>query len=163
MGEAGCGLLTDNFAQMWGDIKDSVDELKSVMSMNQANCKAREDALNAEIASMTAMLSQKNVELTEATGALNGNTEEQSEKISEKTLIENEYEEVHGECVAVLHDIMFSKICGTKTVRAELAKVADSYNPTDILDCEVSDWVAQECTKPCIPEGCVGDRDRIDS
>jgi len=157
MGEAGCGLLTDNFAQMWGDIKDSVDELKSVMSMNQANCKAREDALNAEIASMTAMLSQKNVELTEATGALNGNTEEQSEKISEKTLIENEYEEVHGECVAVLHDIMFSKICGTKTVRAELAKVADSYNPTDILDCEVSDWVAQECTKPCIPEGCVGD------
>jgi Mg-chelatase subunit ChlD len=154
MGEAGCGLLTDNFAQMWGDIKDSVDELKAVMAANQAACKAREDALNTEIASMTSMLSQKNVELTEATGALNGDTEEQSEKITEKTMIEKEYEEVHGECTAVLHDILFTKICGTKTVRAELAKVADSFDPTDILDCEVGDWVAQECSKPCIPLDC---------
>merc|ERR1719321_135791 len=106
---------------------------------------------------MTSLLSSKNVELTDATGALNGDTEEQSEKITEKTMIEKEYEEVHGECEAVLHDILFTKICGTKTVRAELAKVADSFDPTDILDCEVGEWVAQECSKPCIPEGCVNE------
>merc|ERR1719321_2659951 len=106
---------------------------------------------------MTSLLSSKNVELTDATGALNGDTEEQSEKISEKTMIEKEYEEVHGECEAVLHEILFTKICGTKTVRAELAKVADSYDPTDILDCEVSEWVPQECSKECIPEDCVGE------
>merc|ERR1719440_2498712 len=117
LGKPDCGLLTDNMALMWGDVKDSVDELTAVMAENQANCKAMEELHNKEIETWQGVLSGKNVELTEATGALNANTEEQGERALEKTMIEKEYQEVHGECVAVLHDILFTKICGVKVVR----------------------------------------------
>ena len=43
LGRPDCGLLTDNMALMWGDVKDSVDELTAVMATNQANCKAMEE------------------------------------------------------------------------------------------------------------------------
>merc|ERR1719428_1555570 len=32
LGKPDCGLLNDNMAMMWGDIKDSVDELEWIMS-----------------------------------------------------------------------------------------------------------------------------------
>lgn len=155
LGKPDCGLLTDNMALMWGDVKDSVDELTAVMAENQANCKAMEELHNKEIETWQGVLSGKNVELTEATGALNANTEEQGERIIEKNMLEKEYTEVHGECEAVLHDILFTKICGVKVVRAELSKFSTAYGPTDILDCEVSDWIPQECTVECVPDDCV--------
>jgi len=155
LGRPDCGLLTDNMALMWGDVKDSVDELTAVMATNQANCKAMEELHNKEIETWQGVLQGKNVELTEATGALNANTEEQTERVAEKTMIEKEYQEVHGECVAVLHDILFTKICGVKVVRGEISKFSSAYGPTDILDCEVSDWIPQECSEQCVPEDCV--------
>ena len=55
-----------------------------------ARCKATEDLHNGEITTWQTALSQKNVELTEATGSLNTNTEEQSERQAEKQMLENE-------------------------------------------------------------------------
>merc|ERR1719440_2351816 len=106
LGKPDCGLLTDNMAMMWGDVKDSVDELTSIMAENEAQCKATEEMHNGEITTWQATLSQKNVELTEGTGSLNTNTEEQAERQSEKLMLEKEYEEVYGECKAVLHEIL---------------------------------------------------------
>ena len=42
-----------------------------VMATNQANCKAMEELHNKEIETWQGVLQGKNVELTEATGALN--------------------------------------------------------------------------------------------
>merc|ERR1719498_1861955 len=92
LGRPDCGLLTDNMALMWGDVKDSVDELTAVMATNQANCKAMEELHNKEIETWQGVLQGKNVELTEATGALNANTEEQTERVAEKVMIEKEYQ-----------------------------------------------------------------------
>merc|ERR1719421_337801 len=61
-------------------------------------------------------------------------------------MLEKEYEEVWGECQAVLHEILFTQICGTKTVRGEIAKFSSVYGPTDVLDCVVTDWIPQECS-----------------
>jgi len=152
LGKPDCGLLTDNMALMWGDVKDSVDELTSIMAENEAQCKATEELHNGEITTWQATLSQKNVELTEATGSLNTNTEEQAERQAEKLMLENEYEEVHGECEAVLHEILFTNICGVKTVRGEIAKFSSVYGPTDVLDCVVTDWIPQECTIECVDQ-----------
>jgi hypothetical protein len=152
LGKADCGLLTDNMALMWGEVKDAVDELTSVMAENEAHCKAVEEMHNGEITTWQSVNSQKNVELTDATGSLNSNTEEQSESQASKIMLEKEYDEVHGECVAVLHEILFTKICGTKIVRGELAKFSDTWGPTDVLDCVVSDWIPQECTVECIDQ-----------
>lgn len=152
LGKADCGLLTDNMALMWGEVKDAVDELTSVMAENEAHCKSVEEMHNGEITTWQSVNSQKNVELTDATSSLNSNTEEQSESQASKKMLEKEYEEVHGECEAVLHEILFTKICGTKIVRGELAKFSETWGPTDILDCVVSDWIPQECTVECIDQ-----------
>jgi uncharacterized protein YegL len=152
LGKPDCGLLTDNMSIMWGECKDAVDELTSIMAANEKQCKATNDLHNSVITTWQAALSQKNVELTEATGSLNTNTEEQAERQAEKLMIEKEYEEVHGECVAVLHEILFTNICGVKTVRGEIAKFSTQYGPTDILDCVVTDWIPQECSVECIDQ-----------
>merc|ERR1719160_700907 len=146
LGKPDCGLLNDNMAMMWGEVKDAVDELTSIMAENEKQCQETEKMHNGVITTWQAALSQKNVELTEATGSLNTDTEEQSERQSEKLMIEKEYEEVHGECEAVLHEILFTNICGVKTVRGEIAKFSTQYGPTAILDCVVTDWIPQECS-----------------
>merc|ERR1740130_860385 len=104
-----------------------------------------------------AVIEAKNVELSEAIGSLNANTEEQSERQGEKALLEKEYQETYeGECKDTLHEILFVNICGVKTVRGEIAKVMmedyQTYGPTDILDCLVTDWIPEECSIPCIDE-----------
>ena len=35
LGKPDCGLLTDNMALMWGDCKDAVDELTTIMAENE--------------------------------------------------------------------------------------------------------------------------------
>jgi len=152
LGKADCGLLNDNMALMWGDIKDAKDELKSIMSDNQAHCKEVRNMHNTEISTYKAAGDQKNVELSEATGSLNTNTEEQSESIESKKMLSEEYRKVWGDCKEILHEILFTNICGTKTVRGEISKFSTEYGPTDILDCEVSDWIGEECSIECIDQ-----------
>jgi hypothetical protein len=152
LGKPDCGLLTDNMALMWGEVKDAVDELTAVMAANEAQCKATSDSHNGEISMWQGINSQKNVELSEATGALNSHTEEQTESQASKDELTKEYDDVMGECQAVLHEILFTKICGTQTVRGEIAKFSETYGPTDIHDCVVTDWIPQECTIECIDQ-----------
>jgi hypothetical protein len=152
LGKPDCGLLTDNMALMWGEVKDAVDELTAVMAANEAQCKATSDGHNGEISMWQGINSQKNVELSEATGALNSHTEEQTESEASKDMLTKEYDDVMGECKAVLHEILFTKICGTQTVRGEIAKFSEVYGPTDIHDCVVTDWIPQECSIECIDQ-----------
>jgi len=152
LGKPDCGLLTDNMALMWGECKDAVDELTAVMAANEAACKATADMHNGEISTWQGINSQKNVELSEGTGALNAHTEEQTESQASKDELTKEYDDVMGECKFVLHEILFTKICGTMTVRGEIAKFSETYGPTDIHDCVVTDWIPQECTIECIDQ-----------
>merc|ERR1719487_2653631 len=62
LGKPDCGLLTDNMALMWGEVKDAVDELTAVMAQNEAECKATSDMHNGEISMWQGINSQKNVE-----------------------------------------------------------------------------------------------------
>merc|ERR1719359_2552734 len=87
LGKPDCGLLTDNMALMWGEVKDAVDELTAIMAENEANCKATSDMHNGEISMWQGINSQKNVELSDATGALNAHTEEQTESQASKDLL----------------------------------------------------------------------------
>jgi len=152
LGKPDCGLLTDNMALMWGEVKDAVDELTSVMAANEAECKATNDMHNGEINMWQGINSQKNVELSDATGALNAHTEEQTESQASKDMLTKEYDDVMAECKAVLHEILFTKICGTQTVRGEIAKFSQTYGPTDIHDCVVTDWIPQECSIECVDQ-----------
>jgi hypothetical protein len=47
---------------------------------------------------------------------------------------------------------LFTKICGTQTVRGEIAKFSETYGPTDITDCVVTDWIPEECSIECIDQ-----------
>jgi hypothetical protein len=90
--------------------------------------------------------------LSEATANKNADVEESAKKEEENQLLEKEYKEVWGECVVVISEILFTDICGVKTVRGEVAKFSKDVPPEKIVDCEVTDFIASECSVPCDDE-----------
>jgi len=146
-----CGLLNDNMALMWGDVKDSVDELRAIMAANQKQCTETENMHNIAMQTFAEIIMTKNVEITDNTKLMNENTQEQTSRNQNKDRLTKEYDEEMQKCEDILHELLHTNICGVKTVRAGIAKFSERYQPTDILDCVVSDWVPEECTKECEP------------
>merc|ERR1719265_2372542 len=87
--------------------------------------------------------------LSEATANKNADLEEMAKKEEEFRLLEKEYKEVWGECVAVISEILFTDICGVKQVRGEIAKFSKEVPPEKITDCVVSDFLPTDCSVPC--------------
>jgi hypothetical protein len=149
LGKPNCGLLHDNMSIMWGKFKDAVDEQQDIMD---ANAKAWEN-LQADFDTQMEVFvtSDGNFAemLSEATANKNADLEEQAKKDQEFQLLEAEYKEVWGECVAVISEILFTDICGVKTVRGEVAKFSKEVPPEKIVDCVVSEFIPTECSVPC--------------
>jgi len=149
LGKPNCGLLHDNMSIMWGKFKDAVDIQQDIMDENaaaweklQADFAAQMDTFVTADASFAEMLA-------EATANKNADLEETAKKDEEFMLLEKEYKEVWGECVAVISEILFTDICGVKTVRGEVAKFSKEVPPEKIVDCVVSDFIPTECSVPC--------------
>merc|ERR1719159_902914 len=76
--------------------------------------------------------------LSEAIGNKQADTQESAKKNEEHRLLEHQYKQVWGECIAVISEILFTDICGVKTVRGEVAKESKEVPPEAIVDCEVA-------------------------
>ena len=145
-----CGLLNDNMSLMWGEVKDSVDELEALMAENAKECKTISEDFNTEIATWQTTLNNYNYELAEATTEQIEDEEEQREKAKVERALVHEFKETWGACTEEIHELLFTNVCGVKSVRGEIAKMSTgSMSPTKILDCEVTDWIPSECSKPC--------------
>eukprot|EP00971_Amphidinium_carterae_P083410 1650901-Amphidinium_carterae.1 len=89
--------------------------------------------------------------MQERGGRLHGQYVEQLEGC---TVYENDdihYEIVPnaGKCAETIHEYE-SEICGLKKIRMELLKMeGGEIYLSDVIDCEVSGWTEQECSKPC--------------
>jgi hypothetical protein len=59
------------------------------------------------------------------------------------------FDEVWGECVATIEEILFTRICGVKKVRGEVAEHSDKVKPEDIQDCITTPLTPGPCTVPC--------------
>lgn len=151
-GKPNCGLLHDNMSLMWGEMKDAVDRLNAQMRKNADAFRKKNENWNAQIQMHTTSKTTHGQSLAEASSNIAADGEEQVKKEQEDRRIEAEYKKVWGECVASMKEILFTKICGVKKVRGELHKKSTKVKPTDMIDCDVGDWVAHECSVPCDDE-----------
>jgi len=152
LGKPNCGLLHDNMSIMWGKFKDAVDEQQDIMDENAAEWKKLQADFAAQMDVFVTADANFAEMLAEATANKNADLEEQAKKDEEFRLLELEYKEVWGECVAVISEILFTDICGVKTVRGEVAKFSKDVPPEKIVDCEVSDFIPLKCSVECDDE-----------
>lgn len=151
-GKPNCGLLHDNMSLMWGEMKDAVDKLTEEIRRDSNKYKKKEENWNQQIQMYSSAKSTHGQALAEASSNNAADSEEQVKKEQEDRRVEKEYSKVWGECQATIKEILFTKICGVKSVRGELHKKSAEVKPTDIIDSEVGDWIAGECTVPCDDE-----------
>ncbi len=63
-----------------------------------------------------------------------------------------EFKKVWGDCLAQIHELTYTKMCGARIVRGDVASKGTKFKPTDIIDCEVTEFVPGKCTQPCDPK-----------
>lgn len=152
VGKANCGLLHDNMSLMWGEMKDAVDELQSKMDKDERLHDDETKAINSQLEVLTDSKQGCQTKLAEATARRNGFTEEQQKKQEELLALEAEYKEVWGECQSTLHELIYTRCCGARKVRSEVASKGTKFKPTDVIDCETTAFVPGECSSPCDPK-----------
>jgi uncharacterized protein YegL len=155
MGKPNCALLHDNMAMMWGEMKDAVDELQAEMDEREREYKELCRQMNDHIAALTATKAAFQNTLGEATAGINANVDAQNEKHEELAQFEAEYKDVWGACEATLQNLVFTRMCGTKKVRGELADQLSGEGdkkPDIILDCEVGEFIPGQCSSACDQE-----------
>jgi len=149
LGRPNCGLLHDNMSLMWGGMKDAVDKLDAKMRKEEKAFKKKNDNWNAQISLATGNKETSQGHLSQAMAEQTADSAEQQKKEQEERRLEAEFKKGWAACVRDMNEILFSKFCGVKSARGSLHKGTGSVGPDDLVDCEVSDWVAEPCSVPC--------------
>jgi len=144
--EADCGLLHDTFANLWGDMRDLVDE--SVAALRDADVAQRDlDAkVNAQLQAFTTQKGELQSMLAESTSTMSTEVEAQTQKQAQSETLEKVYKNTMRECKATVKQILFTEMCGIVKVRNAIMEEVGMELATD---CEVSDWVPGQCSVPC--------------
>jgi hypothetical protein len=145
-------LINDNMSLMWGEMKDAVDELTDIMKGKENEHEEFMKDMNDQLKTATDTKDKCTDNLNEATGRRNQVTEEQAGKTDEKDEVEKEFKKVWGECNAQLDELVYTKMCGARIVRSDVAEKGTKFKGTDIGDCEVSEFVPGKCSQPCDPK-----------
>lgn len=151
LGRPNCGLLHDNMSLMWGEMKDAVDELDTKMRREEKDWRKKLDNWNEQISLATGNKETSQGHLSAAIAEQTADQAEQEKKEQEERRLEDEFRKGWAACEAEMNEILFTKFCGVKSARGELHKKG-AVKPEDLMDCEVTDWVAQACSVPCDDE-----------
>jgi len=149
LGKPNCGLLHDNMSLMWGKMKDSVDELTEDMEKKASDRKKQEDNWNEQLQILGEQKSTASKVLSESTSQQTADKIEKDALVVQEHHLSHEFHKKLMECMAEIHEILFTKICGVLSARGVLHKKSNEVKPNDIVDCEVSDWTVHECSVPC--------------
>mmetsp|Transcript_64622 Transcript_64622/g.173035 ORF Transcript_64622/g.173035 Transcript_64622/m.173035 type:complete len:1004 (-) Transcript_64622:16-3027(-) len=147
--EPDCGLLNDNMALFWGEVKDRYDAKMAELVAAKAACAQQSTTINEETALWNALLQERNTELGEATSEQSEATQTQIDKQREQRELQNEFTMIDTKCTHTIGEIM-TNLCGLRKVRSELATFSKgSMTPDLIQDCVTTDWSPQECSADC--------------
>jgi hypothetical protein len=144
--DVNCGLLHDTMAQEWGKYKDLVDELTYTMERNHDMYVKESDNINEVITTLRNNVVKFQEMLSEATSEINSLEAAKREKQNQHRDIEKAFELKMNDCHERVIDILFTNICGTRTVRNGLMESSTVSPPSAITDCDVTDWSAGPCT-----------------
>merc|ERR1719401_1210552 len=148
-GKPNCGLLHDTMSLQWGKFKDLVDELQAEMDRKEDEWETLKANLNEQLTVIGNQKGKCQTAFDAATGAKNTLTEENNEKDSEKHDLTVAYDAKMATCKARIEELLFTDVCAVRKVRNELMKSSTTSKPDQITDCDVKDWVAEQCSVPC--------------
>jgi len=141
-----CGYLHDIMALEWGKYKDSVDELTYIMEQNRDAYDGKKDNMNEQIATLRSDKMKYTEMLSEAVSEINALTASTRQKQEQHRDVEKAYTIKMAECQAQMGEILYTNICGTRTVRNSLMQYSTASPTKSIKDCDVTDWSAGPCT-----------------
>lgn len=148
-GTPNCGLLHDTISLEWGGYRDAVDELKDEMAKDEDAWNEKDRNFNEQFRAIRAGKAKCSSQLSNANSNLNMDNIEKKEKEEEARELTKEYKREMRKCRRKIEEILFTFICAIRKTRNELMKQSSKIKQSDIIDCDVSDWVPGECTVPC--------------
>lgn len=144
-----CGLLHDKLSLMWGEFKDSVDELTMEMAKNEDKWRELKQSLNAQIELLGNKNSRFKQLLKEARSNLASDRQEKKEKEKEKKTLDEEYQAYMKQCKRRIEWIMYQDMCAIRVVRDAVMETSSICPTSKITDCDVGAWVPGECSVSC--------------
>lgn len=144
-----CGLLHDKLSLLWGEFKDSVDELTMEIAKNKDKWEELKDSLNAQISLLSKKKGKFNQLLAEARSNLASDRQEKKDKQKEKRTLDEEYQAFMTQCKRRIEWIMYQDMCAIKVVRNAVMETSSVCQTEKITDCDVSAWVREECSVSC--------------
>jgi hypothetical protein len=143
-GTPNCGLLHDLMSMEWGKFRDSFDELATEMKHNQDEYDEFMGNMNEQLTVINDMRTKHMETLAETISAINADTEEMNEKDDQKRDLQQEYDEVMAKFKAACTEILFTRICGVRTVRNQIMWDSTVSPPSKISDCDFTDWYPRD-------------------
>merc|ERR1719343_1574611 len=145
-GKVNCGYLHDLMALEWGKFKDLVDELTYIMERNRDAYEGEKENMNEQIATLRSNKMKFTEMLGEAISEINSLTAATREKEQQKRDIERAFKIKMADCKKRMSEILYTNICGTKTVRNALMRYSKVSPTKSIKDCDLTEWSAGPCT-----------------
>jgi len=145
--DANCPLLFDQIAQMVGEILDALQKVRKEIAETEAHCNAVTADYEGQIAEWEEILDQDQVKLAQAIETENTNAESLRQKVIEYNALNDEFVAKKTACDAKKTEIT-NTLCGIKIVRLEVYHNEGVYDII-IQDCEVGDWVDNDCDVTC--------------
>jgi len=143
-------LLNDNMSLMWGEQKDSVDELTDDMKKEENMHEELISDLKRQGAMSTESTEKADKEMQDAMmkrGLTIASKEEKEAELEEADKDFKQTYEVH--CMGSINNLVYQKSCGLRTVRNDVADRGSKAVGSDkITDCELSDFVFGDCMDP---------------
>lgn len=144
-----CGVLHDTFAMLWGEMKDLVEELSDKMAKDKAKWESLDASFNDQLGEFTEQQGSLGSALGEIVGETNSALEEQGKRRKTAKQLQEVYEKTMREGKAAMREILYTEICGVIRVRNELLKNSLEITEEEIIDCAMTKWRRDTCSKAC--------------
>merc|ERR1719389_269763 len=141
-----CPLLNDAISTMVGELRDVFVKEKTAYETQLAECNKVSAEYEAQIKDWEGIHDQAEVTLAQAITQIDTNQNEMEAKETEYADLKAQFDAKMEDCV-VKRNAILDTMCGIKIVRIELYKLAEQE--AFFADCEVGDWVPQDCSVSC--------------
>jgi uncharacterized protein YegL len=141
-----CPLLNDAISTMVGELRDVFVKEKTAYETQLAECNKVSAEYEAQIKDWEGIHDQAEVTLAQAITQIDTNQGEMEAKETEYADLKAQFDAKMEDCV-VKRNAILDTMCGIKIVRIELYKLAEQE--AFFADCEVGDWVPQDCSVSC--------------
>jgi len=143
-----CKRLRDKFLKIQSGITAKRDELMAELNMVKKHCDDEKNNMDSQISDAEGDLKTQQTNLAKATKEMNDAERNSKIKNEERVALEAEDLRMRALCKTNIGNLVSEK-CALGKIRGELEQMKGHTNPAFLMDCEVSDWQAGECSKSC--------------